>query len=137
MKKFVSVMGVALLSALAVGSVALAAPRSTESGNQVNCGAPTADAAGLFQVNAAGSTSGGYIEVCNDGGVVPVQGSVYAEGTSSGGGKGTLAADGDASNPEQGRGWARLSSDGKIGCGPDGSTDSRTQGSQANVANCS
>jgi hypothetical protein len=134
MKKLLSVLGLAALSALAIGSVAFGAPRSTETtGNQVNCGAPTADAGGLAQVNAAGGANGGYIEVCNDSGPVPIQGSVYAEGSTSGG---SVAADGDANNPEQARGWFRVGSDGKIGCGPDSATNSRTQGGQANLANC-
>jgi hypothetical protein len=73
MKKLLAVLGVAALSALALGANAFADPQSTEprdadgnQTNQVDCGAPTADLT-VGQVNAGGDpASGGYIEVCND-----------------------------------------------------------------------
>jgi hypothetical protein len=140
MKKLLAVLGVTALSALALGANAFAGPQSTEPldadgnpTNQVDCGAPTADLT-VGQVNAGGDpASGGYVEVCNDGTDGPVQGSIYAEGSASGG---SVAADGDADNPAEAQGWARAGTDGSIGCGPEGSTDSRTDGGSADLANC-
>ena len=138
MKKLLAVLGVTALSALALGANAFAGPQSTEpldadgnQTNQVDCGEPTADA-GIAQVNAGGDpVSGGYVEVCNDGTEGPVQGSIYAEGSASGG---SAAADGDADNAAEAQGWARAGTDGSITCGDETDTDSRDGG--GSMENC-
>jgi hypothetical protein len=140
MKKLLAVLGVAAVSALAFGANAFgdtgsSEPRDADGNqtNQVDCGTATADA-GIAQVNAGGDpASGGYVEVCNDGTEGPVQGSIYAQGSASGG---SAAADGDADNPAEAQGWAGAGSDGSIGCGPEGSFDSRTDSGSADLANC-
>lgn len=133
MKKILAVFGVAALSALAFGANALAGPQSSETDNQVNCGPATADLT-VGQVNAGGDpASGGYVEVCNDGADGAIQGSVYAEGSASGG---SAAADGDADNPAEAQGWVGADTNGNAGCGPDGSTDSRSDMGSADFANC-
>lgn len=65
----------------------------------------------------------GSIETCSDDGV-PLDGRIIA--TMDDGGY--VAADGDASNPEQLQGWVRVDSDGSVSCGPDGDHDSTDGG---------
>lgn len=122
-----------ILSALAAAALSLAmfAPTAfgTESSegkdadgndtNEVDCGTATAEAPGLIQVNAGGGPEGGFVEVCNDNDNGLIQGSAYAEGSTSGG---SVAADGDGDNPEgNARGWAKVSTDGSVQCGGEGS----------------
>lgn len=118
-----------ILSALAAGALSLAmfAPTAfgTESSegqdengndtNQVDCGTETAEVPGLIQVNAGGGPDGGYVEVCNDNDNGLIQGSAYAEGSTSGG---SVAADGDADNEnDTAKGWAKVHTDGTYECG--------------------
>lgn len=80
--------------------------------NNVKCASGGTDIGGLAKlyVNQAGTTSGG-VGVCNDGGSVPVQGRVVAEGSEKGG---NIRADGDKDNSnEQAQGYARV--DGTFG----------------------
>lgn len=88
--------------------------------NQVDCGEATVplDPIGT-QINAGGDPAeGGFVEACADGDVLPIQGAIYAEGSTAGG---AVAADGDGDNPEgDAQGWARVgvSADGaSVACG--------------------
>lgn len=77
--------------------------------NQVTCGAGTATPVGVIYAGPNG------VEVCNGGsGVIPLQGRVIAT-TDDGG---YIAADGDADNPAEARGWIRVDSSG-VRCGDD------------------
>lgn len=116
-----------LVAAMTAGLLAVAAPAfagpggtSENSSNQVNCNSGTATGqqqrvpgSGIW-VKADGSQSspqsGGALVVCNDaptnnGVPVPIQGRVIASGGTSGG---YVAADGDADNPTEAEGWARI-----------------------------
>ena len=87
--------------------------------NNVKCGSGGTDVGGLAKLytTQSGTTSGG-VGVCNDGGSVPVQGRVAAQGGPSGG---AIYADGDKDNAnEQAQGFARMDVDGggpKVRCG--------------------
>jgi hypothetical protein len=76
--------------------------------NQVTCGSGTRTPAGVIYAGSNGA------EVCNDGGVVPLQGRLIVT-TDQGG---YIAADGDGDNPAQGAGWVRVDGGG-VRCGDD------------------
>lgn len=90
--------------------------------NNVKCNSGGTDVGGLAKIytTQSGTTSGG-VGVCNDGGSVPVQGRVAAQGSENGG---AVYADGDKDNAnEQAQGFARMdvdSSGPKVRCGDAG-----------------
>lgn len=114
-----------LIAAAAAGLLAVAAPAlaevggTSETGNQVNCGnnskgtdvGPTGiTIGGVSQAPPSGGTSGALV-VCNDGGSAGlpqvIQGRIILSGD-AGTQKGYVAADGDATNPPEAQGWARV-----------------------------
>ena len=95
--------------------------------NQVTCGSGTATPTG--PVLYAGTNG---VEVCNDGGPVPIQGRAIVT-TEQGG---YVAADGDNSNPAQSAGWVRVDSNG-VRCGDDaGRRDATHPTSADGVEDC-
>lgn len=91
--------------------------------NQVKCAQGTATPAGTIYAGGNG------VEVCNDGGAVPVQGRVIAT-TDQGG---YVAADGDGSNPGQAAGWVRVDSTG-VRCGDSSGRMDATHPTSADTA---
>lgn len=89
--------------------------------NNVKCGSGGTNAGGLAKVYTTSSGTNGGVGVCNDGGSVPIQGRLAAQGGSGGG---TVYADGDKDNAnEQAQGFARMDIDGsgpKVRCGDSG-----------------
>ena len=97
-------VGAALGMSLSAGPVFANGPSgSTESGNEVSCRGTGAPAANVY----AGLNG---VEACSDDGL-PLDGRIIVslEG-------GYAAADGDASNPAELQGWARLDAGG-VSCG--------------------
>ena len=76
--------------------------------NQVTCGSGTNTPVATVYAGTNG------VEVCNDGGPLPIQGRFIAT-TEQGG---YVAADGDSSNPGQAAGWVRVDRSG-VRCGDD------------------
>lgn len=147
-----------LVAAMTAGLLAVAAPAfagpggTSETSNNVDCNSSAATqrqqvpGSGIFisaDGNQAAPQNGGSLVVCNEsatnnGAPAPIQGRIIASGGTGGG---YIAADGDANNPPEAQGWARLnisSNPSAAGprCGgpadPGTSTDSTTNnGSQA------
>lgn len=146
-KKLIGVIAAALL-ALGVAPAfadhgATGPGGSTEHENEVECGEGNIADEGSLSVSGDQSGSGGYLEVCNDGDTVPLQGRIIGQGDAQSQ-DGSLCADGDATNEaiaEQLGGWACLQGDGNgnptIVCANDGgSTDSQVQDGTETTENC-
>ena len=99
----------------------------TEWDNEVTCsGGQDVGGAATVYVGPNG------VEGCNDGTTLPIQGRVIA--TSDDGGD--VAADGDASNPEDAQGFIRVDGSG-VHCGdPGGRLDSTSPGSTDTADHC-
>lgn len=116
----------AVAPALAHGPSGSYEENGTTWDNQVTCGGGTRTPAGVIYAGSNGA------EVCNDGGVVPVQGRLIAT-TDQGG---YVAADGDANNPGQAAGWFRIDGSG-VRCGDDaGRRDATHPTSADTVQDC-
>jgi hypothetical protein len=89
--------------------------------NDVTCASGGTDVGGAATLYTTGGGTSGGVGICNDGGAVPVQGRVVAQGSPDGG---SVYADGDKDNAnEQAQGFARLDVDGagpKVRCGDTG-----------------
>lgn len=86
--------------------------------NNVKCASGGTSIGGLATLYTTGGGTSGGVGVCNDGGSVPVQGRIVAQGSPNGG---SIYADGDKDNAnEQAQGFARMDVDGggpKVRCG--------------------
>jgi hypothetical protein len=126
MRKLAVIGAVVTLGLVGAPAFAHGPSGSNEDNNQVSCRKGTRTPAGVVYVGTNGA------EVCNDRGVVPIQGRVIVT-TAQGG---YVAADGDRNNPGQSAGWARVDRKG-IRCGDDaGRRDATHPGSRDTRADC-
>ncbi len=109
--------------------------------NQVECGDnATVAEEGSLSVHANQDGTGGFLEVCNDGDTVPVQGRIIAQGDAAAQ-DGSICADGDADNEGEAQGWACVQGDGDgtptVVCGDDnGNLDSQNQTAEDGQEDC-
>lgn len=128
MKKMLTLFSVLALAGLA-GPAMADAGNTSESGNEVDCGTQTVQApnpatgGALISVSdiQPGSTSGALVVCSSDS--LPLDGRIVAQGDAEAA-EGSVCADGDASNPGQGSGWACVSGGAASGgvevkCGPE------------------